>query len=127
MTNDSVDSRRPRKLDGRTFILCAGFVGTLIGGYWLGFMVALVAGFVSADPPLFPGEYLVGTLLSLTLLVGFHVLVRRADGPRLVTLGLLFVAAFAILTFSALFTSSRRWRPSAYSQARTQDLPRALV
>lgn len=104
MTNDSVDSRRPAQPEGRTFMLCAGFFGTVIGGFWLGFMVALVTGIVSADPPLFPGEYLAATLLSLILLVGLYVLVRRADVRRLVTLGLLFVAAIAVLdVLCALF------------------------
>ena len=97
MTDESANHHQTSEAQGRTFILYAGFLGTLIGGYWLGLMIALVTGIASADPPLFPGEYLAGTLLSLTLLVGLYVLVHRADGRRLVTLSLLFVAAFAIL------------------------------
>lgn len=97
MTNDSASIRQPPEPEGRTFMLCAGFLGTLIGGYWSGIVVALITGAVSTEPPLFPGEYLVASLLLLMLLVGLYVSVCRTDGWRPSIVGFLFVAAFAVL------------------------------
>lgn len=97
ITNESTDRQQIPETEGRTFMLSAGFLGTVIAGYWLGIMVALITGAVSTDTPLFPGEYLAASPLPLLLLVGLYVLIRRADGRRPTALGFLFVAAFAVL------------------------------
>lgn len=97
MTNESKNVERPPKPENRTFMLCGGFFGTVTSGYWLGSMIVLAIGLSPADPPLFPGEYLVASLIPLLVLVGLHSLVRQADGLRLTTLVFLAVAAFSML------------------------------
>ena len=97
MTNGSKNIKRPPEPENRAFILCGGFFGTVISGYWLGSMIVLAVGLAPAEPPLFPGEYLVVSLIPLLLLVGFHSLIRQVDELRLTTLVFLAVAAFSIL------------------------------
>ncbi len=105
MTNEPASSRPAPQPEGRTFILCSGFSGAVIAGYWLGFMAALASGTVPADPPLFPGEYIVASLVPVFLLIGFYVLVGRADGQRrAAAFAFLAVAASAVLdVFCALY------------------------
>lgn len=97
MTNDSPNIRQPPESENRTSTLRAGFFGNVISGYWFGAMIALAAGIAPADPPLFPGEYLVVSLIPLLLLVRLHALVRRADELRMTSLVFLFVSAFSVL------------------------------
>lgn len=97
MTNEPMNVGRLPESENRTFMLCGGFFGTVISGYWLGSMIVLAIGLAPADPPLFPGEYLVVSLIPLLVLFGLHSLIRQADGLRMTTLVFLAVAAFSML------------------------------
>ncbi len=97
MTNEPMNVELPPESENRTFMLCGGFFGTVISGYWLGSMIVLAIGLAPADPPLLPGEYLVVSLIPLLVLFGLHSLIRQADGLRLTTLVFLAVAALSML------------------------------
>lgn len=93
-----MDRRKTLGPQGRTFVLCMGFLGAVFAGWWLGLLVAFVTGVVPLDPPRFPGEYLAAMLLAYFLLALLTAHVHRVDGNgRGTALGLLFLSSFATL------------------------------
>ncbi|MDX5895291.1 hypothetical protein [Rubrobacter radiotolerans] len=97
MTDDAQHRQTP-DLEGRTFILCGGYLGGALAGAWLGLVAAFVLGVAPSDPPRFLGEDLVAALVAASVLVVLVALVRRVDGRgRAAALGLLFAASFAAL------------------------------
>lgn len=79
---------------GRSFVLFGGFLAGTLAGSWLGLVAAFVSGFAVSDPPRFPGEDLLATVLAGGVLAAVSVFVYRADG-RSARNDLLFVAGFA--------------------------------
>ncbi|MEW6635615.1 MAG: hypothetical protein AB1425_02250 [Actinomycetota bacterium] len=97
MTDDAQHRQAPDP-EGRTFVLCGGYLGGALAGAWLGLVAAFVSGVAPSDPPRFPGEDLAAALVAASVLAVLVALVRKADGRgRAAALGLLFAASFAAL------------------------------